>query len=435
MFSLSKNGGYGWVCVLCVFFVNACTWGLNSAYGIYLTHYLNQGLHPSATSYHYAFIGGLSISTSMLVGPIVAFLFRHGWTTQHIMFLGILFQVASLIGASFAVHSLGGLFVSQGVLFGIGLGLLYTSSIGTISQWFSSKRSIANGLAAAGSGVGGIAFSIGINAAIEQISLAWSFRVTAICVCAVNILVTLLIRDRNASIHPTHNSFDIDLLRRIPNLGFVLAWGFFSLLGYVMILFSLADYARSIGLTTGQASIVASMLSLGMMFGRPLVGYMSDVFGRINISFLMTLFSGVTVFCLWMPGHLGGYPLCIVFAIINGAVSGTFWTTISPVATEIVGLKELPSALSVVWLSTVIPTTFSEAIGLALRRPELLGTGGAGEVYLFPQIFSGAMYIAATVVMGMLRWRMVRRKQRGEEEEGELGEKGNEGSSWEWVRV
>ena len=38
-------------------------------------------------------------------------------------------------------------------------------------------------------------------------------------------------------------------------------------------------------------------------------------------------------------------------------VAGTFWTTIAPIGAEVVGLKELPSALSIVWIFLVIPTT------------------------------------------------------------------------------
>ena len=29
------DGGYGWICVLCCFLINAHTWGINSSYGKY----------------------------------------------------------------------------------------------------------------------------------------------------------------------------------------------------------------------------------------------------------------------------------------------------------------------------------------------------------------------------------------------------------------
>lgn len=114
--------------------------------------------------------------------------------------------------------------------------------------------------------------------------------------------------------------------------------------------------------------------------------------------------------------------------------------TISPVAVEIVGIKELPSALSLTWLSIVLPTTckclcysippatsdscaVSEPIGLYLRRP------GHHDAYLYPQIFSGVLYLAAAACMFILRvWMLGKQDQKrtemiGDEEEdtGDLG--------------
>lgn len=58
---------------------------------------------------------------------------------------------------------------------------------------------------------------------------------------------------------------------------------------------------------------------------------------------------------IWIPAK--SYGLLIFFALIVGTCSGTFWTTIGPVGVEVVGLKELPSALSITWLVLVLPTT------------------------------------------------------------------------------
>ena len=56
------DGGYGWVCVACSFFINAHTWGINSSYGVFLSHYLANNYYLGATALDFAFVGGLSIS-------------------------------------------------------------------------------------------------------------------------------------------------------------------------------------------------------------------------------------------------------------------------------------------------------------------------------------------------------------------------------------
>ncbi|CAL3964444.1 unnamed protein product, partial [Diplocarpon coronariae] len=77
-----------------------------------------------------------------------------------------------------------------------------------------------------------------------------------------------------------------------------------------------------------------------------------------------------------------------------------FWATVGPVGAEVVGIKILPSALSIMWLFLVLPCTFSEPIGLKLRRDR-------GNIYLHAQLFTGLMYLAAALCMwGLRAWKI-----------------------------
>lgn len=66
------DGGYGWMCSICVFLINAHTWGVNSAWGGFLAHFLTNSTFPNSTQLQYALIGGLSISQALVVSPLVA---------------------------------------------------------------------------------------------------------------------------------------------------------------------------------------------------------------------------------------------------------------------------------------------------------------------------------------------------------------------------
>lgn len=151
------NGGYGWVCIACCFLINAHTWGLNSAYAVFLGYYLDNNVFPGASALEYAFIGGLSISMALLLSPVATTVLRL-YGTRVCCFLGIFFETASFIGASFATR-IWHLFLSQGVCFGWGMGFLFIASVNVPPQWFTTKRSLANGIAAAGSGFGGMVSS------------------------------------------------------------------------------------------------------------------------------------------------------------------------------------------------------------------------------------------------------------------------------------
>jgi MFS family permease len=319
---------------------------------VFLAYYLSTDAFPGATPLEYAFIAGLSVSQSLLLSPLVTTITRI-YSTRTTLAIGVVLQTAALIGASFATK-IWHLFLSQGLCFGWGMGFLIVGSAGILPQWFSTRRSLAQGIAAAGVGVGGLIWNLATNAMIQQIGLAWAWRILAVISCAVNVVCTLLLRDRNKYILPSQNAFDVRLLRRTGYL-LVLGWGFFSEMGYVVLWFSMPAYATSVGLSAKQGSIVGALLNLGTVFGRPLIGHLSDTMGRINIATITTAWCGIICLLIWIFAK--GFALLCVFAILAGMVCGTFWSTVGPVGAEVVGLRELPSALSVLFILMVPPAT------------------------------------------------------------------------------
>jgi MFS family permease len=168
------NGGYGWVCTACCALINAHTWGMNSSYGVFLAHYLANNTFPGASPLEYAFVGSLSISCAMLISPL-ATLSTRIIGTRKTLAMGVVLHASSLIGASFC-DKIWQLSLSQGVGFGLGMGFLYIASNGIPLQWFDTRRSLASGIAAAGSGVGGLVYSLASGAMIRSIGLPWVSR-------------------------------------------------------------------------------------------------------------------------------------------------------------------------------------------------------------------------------------------------------------------
>ncbi|KAL6702604.1 hypothetical protein ACN47E_001304 [Coniothyrium glycines] len=368
------GGLYGWICVAACATINAHTWGLNSAYAVFLAHYLANNVFPGATPLHYAFIGGLSISQALIVSPVATFTTRV-FGTRTTLLIGVAFETISFVGASFATQ-IWHLFLSQGICFGWGMGFLFVGSVGIAAQWFTTHRSLANGISAAGSGLGGLIYSLSAQSLIKNIG-------------------------------SSQLSFDYRLFKRKEFVG-LLAFGFLSMLGYVVLLFSLPNYARTIGLTAQQGSIVGAVLNLGQALGRPPIGYFSDSIGRLNMASSMTFLVGLFSLVIWMFAK--SFGVLIFFAFLGGTVAGTYWAVCAPVTTEVVGLVDLPSALSITWLVLVIPTTFSEPIGLEI-------VAFNNQSYTGAILFTGWMYIGAAVCLWLVRaWKI------GEMEESAIEE-------------
>jgi MFS family permease len=394
------DGGYGWVCLVAVFFINGFVWGIIATFGVFLAFYLDNDVFPGGTDIDYAFVGGLNFSVAMLMAPVATYTCRR-WYFKWTLGAGVTLLGGGFIAASFA-KEIWQLFLSQGLMVGMGAGLIYVPSLPIISQWFGKRRALANGITSAGSGVGGLAMSFAIQAMIENLGIGWALRITGIVIFAVNFPATMILRTRDGFVMPNRKMFDLVLFRRY-DVFLLLAWAFVMMFGYITLTYSLSAYGRAVGLSATKASYLTAFMNLGIAIGRPLTGLLSDTFGRIEVPGLMTLLTGVLCFAWWIPAK--SFASLTGFSIVAGAILGIFWPALGPVATEVVGLKELPSALSLAWTTIVLPTTFSEVIALKLRRP------GTNYAYLYPQIFAGVSYILASLCMFELA-RVLRKRRR-----------------------
>ena len=334
---------------------------------------------------------------AFLVGPLATYLI-HRFRNRFVRNLGVFFITLSFIGASFATRGWQ-IFLSQSVCFALGMGLLYTGSSGITPQWFLRRRSVANGVASAGSGFGGMLYSLAAGAMIPSLGLPWTFRVFAILTFAVNMIASNLLRDRNSAVGSRYKAFQISLFKR-PEFLLYLGWAIFSVLGYVILLFSMANFSLSVGLSPHQGSIVSAILNLGSCLGRPLVGLSSDYLGRMNIASVLTFLAGLLCLVFWIFAKTMGV-VCI-FAFLVGVLAGTFWATSTPVLVEVIDLKDLPSGISLTFLVLVTPCAVAEPIALQLRDES-----NNSRTYLRVQILTGFMYVGAAVCLWLVRgWKI-----------------------------
>ncbi|KAJ5979816.1 hypothetical protein N7481_007114 [Penicillium waksmanii] len=383
-----REGGYGWVCVACTFLMNAHTWGINAAYGVFLSYYLSSDIFPGTSSLEYAFVGGLSISCAMLIAPLATYLDKR-ISTRFVLNLGAVLETLSFIASSFAKKSWQ-LFLAQGACFGFGMGLCFCGSVGITSHWFEKKRSLVNGIGSAGSGIGGLIYSLAVGKMIPELGLPWSMRTLGIICFVVNIPCANLLRvpsQKRSATSVKAPTFPLSLFKRL-DFALLLAWAFLSALAYVTLLFSLSSYCVAIGLTQQQGSLASALLSLGQAFGRPAVGLLSDHFGRIFISMIASFLAGLLSLVIWIFASSAG--LTYFFAIIVGLFAGTLWASAAPPCRGDCG-----------------NSTSRDCAGGYLLRNEV----GSSKPYLRVQLFAGFVYVGSAACLAWLLIE-VRRKRR-----------------------
>lgn len=121
------------------------TFGVFQAY--YETHLLNQ-YSPSSISWIGTVQGFLLIEVGIFAGP----LYDQGHL-RYLLLAGAFLVAFGLMMASLATEFYS-IFLSLGVCSGLGMGLLFFPAISAISTYWTTRRGMANGIAASGSAVG-----------------------------------------------------------------------------------------------------------------------------------------------------------------------------------------------------------------------------------------------------------------------------------------
>ncbi|VDN03639.1 unnamed protein product, partial [Thelazia callipaeda] len=143
------DGGYGWVIVFAAFMSNFVVDGIANSFGAFMSIYQEYFDAPKALV---SLIGSLLIGCYLLIGPVAGGLVNK-YGARMVVIIGTIVAGSSFF-ASIACSNIYIFMIFYGFLGGAGFGLIYLPSIVTVGYYFEKKRSIATGMAVAGSGVG-----------------------------------------------------------------------------------------------------------------------------------------------------------------------------------------------------------------------------------------------------------------------------------------
>jgi len=188
------EGGFGWLVVLASFVIYFWTFGLNSTFGVFQAHFLRIGAFNHATEAELSWVGSMAAGMVYLPGPFINTLIRHlGLYT--LVIVGTLSCSLGFILASFATQ-LWQLYLTQGLLFGLGGGLVFLSTISMTSQYFNKRRGFANGIVVSGSGIGGLVLAPLTNLLISKMGVQWCQRILGFCMLACLVAIFPFLRPR-----------------------------------------------------------------------------------------------------------------------------------------------------------------------------------------------------------------------------------------------
>ncbi|SCU87716.1 LAFA_0E08394g1_1 [Lachancea sp. 'fantastica'] len=408
--SLPPDGGYGWVCCGCLTAVFLCTWGASAGSGIFLAYYLSTNAFPGATKYDYAFIAGFSVfggqcfaPTAMILARVVGF--------KPTMSLGVIFLFAGFFLASFATK-LWQLYLTQGVLFGLGIAFVFVPATTILPGWFLKKRSTAFGLSLLGTGAGGVIYSIAAQEMITRTGdQRWALRMLAIVCASVCAVATLLLRQRVPTTPVGFKSWkaikeQIDLIfqwrvAKAYKINLISLWSTFALFGYNLMIFTLSPYGLARGLSSKQSSLLTVILNAAQCLGRPSIGVIGDRYGRVNITVVLTTVLIIFLFAFWITAHT--FVQLVMFCICVGLCIGVGNVMNIVLIADVSGAEDFLPAWGYCNTFTSPFLLLSEVIAQAL-----VSSKNQRNPYLYVQIFSGLCFLVALILILLLRETIVR---------------------------
>uniref|UniRef100_A0A8D9BUH3 Monocarboxylate transporter 12 n=1 Tax=Cacopsylla melanoneura TaxID=428564 RepID=A0A8D9BUH3_9HEMI len=148
------DGGWGWVVVAASFACNLVVDGIIYSFGMFLG-VISESFGESKAKV--SLVGSLLSGFYLMEGPFVSALAnRYGFRTVSI--IGSVLGGLSFVVSSFST-SVEFLYVSYGIMGGIGFGLIYVPAVITTGFYFERWRALATGIAVCGSGIGTFIFA------------------------------------------------------------------------------------------------------------------------------------------------------------------------------------------------------------------------------------------------------------------------------------
>ncbi|KAI0905315.1 major facilitator superfamily domain-containing protein [Ustulina deusta] len=391
------GGRQAWLTVLGAWFCLFASYGFISSAGVYQdyyeTHLLSQ-YSPSTISW----IPALQLFALSALAPFVG-VFFDSYGPRVPVALGSFLVILGLMTQSLSTQYYQ-LILSQAICAGLGMGMIFHSSINSVATWFKRRRGLAMGIASSGSGVGGVILPIMFDRLVGQIGFPWTVRTIGFVLLPLQLVAILTVRSRLD--HQPKPFHVMKLLHPFRDLAFDLnaAACFFGTLGLLLPFNYLKVAAAATNISPNLLPYILPILNSTSIIGRIVPLWAGDHLGVFNMATLFILLGAVLVVALWIPG-VGSSGAVIAFAVLYGLPLGYFVATIAALVAKISDIREIGVRVGA--------TFFVNAIAGLIGSPvagQLIGVGNwssGPEEFRGLQIFCGLAVFVSALLFGLTR--------------------------------
>lgn len=393
------DGGLtAWLQVLGGYFLFMNTWGIINAFGVFQSYYaeeLLKGTSNSTISWIGTLTSFLLCASPLSWGPI----FDRGNIRALVLFgsgsvvFGIM--MTSLCNAYWQ------LMLAQGFCVGIGGGCTFLTATSILPTYFAKKRSLAMGIAASGSSLGGIIYPIVFHQLQPKIGFGWSVRIIGFLALATLAVPCTVMRSRVPKPTTRRKIFDTTILREIPFQTFNVAT-FFGFVGQYIPFFFIEQFALTHGIAGPFWMLI--VLNAGSIPGRIVPSLIADKF-LPPLVVLGSCTGSATILAFAWTAIRDSRAGLVIWALLYGFCAGAFVSLQGPcVAAMTTDMRTIGTRFGV--------NMFAGALGILIGSP----VGGAifPESWPGAQSFCGATLLCSSLAIAATWFVWQREKNRGQ---------------------
>lgn len=291
-----------------------------------------------------------------LLGARLSKRFGH---TVALLVAGLLAALGFILTALLKNGSVVTLYVTYGVLAGIGIGIAYNVMISTVSAHFPDKKGLCSGCLMMGFGASALVLG-NLADAMFKGTVGWrtTYIILGLAIFAVLALAGILLKKPSASSHSASAGGsateakteirDLNSRQMLCRPSFWMAFiciSFLAAVGSSVISFA-KDVALSVNAPEALAVSLVGVLSVCNGLGRIITGAVFDTIGCRKTMICANILSiGAALVCL-LAVAIGSLPLCIVGVCLTGISYGSCPTITSAFTSSFYGLKYFPSNMA-----------------------------------------------------------------------------------------
>eukprot|EP00058_Branchiostoma_floridae_P001428 XP_002586916.1 hypothetical protein BRAFLDRAFT_116320 [Branchiostoma floridae] len=313
---VAPDGGWGWFVVLSSFLSRMAIWGTLKSFGVFFPYLLHAfGEDAESTAWISSIQGALAMFGSFLTGAMC-----NVFGCRAVVMAGSMTAAAGLLSSMF-VTTLPVMYLTAGVITGVGFSFMYTPCIIMVGRYFKRRRALANGLGLSGSGVGTFAFPPVFQLLIDSFGWRGSlFIVAGVALqgCIFGALLRPIYLKDDVEKGKTVNSngrkipsrchrpclslcrlLDLSLFKN-PNFVVIIVSSMLVIFGNFILFVHLVAHARNVGTAAQEAAFLVSVVGIGEMVSRIAYGWLSDtgLFPRLRGYIVCDLGLGLCLFFL-----------------------------------------------------------------------------------------------------------------------------------------